>query len=93
MSSLRTIFIYYVIIINVVAYAMMWYDKRMAIKKQHRVSEKQLFVLALCLGALGIYAGMKAPIYHKAAKPLFKFGIPLLIILNGVVVCLVFRRF
>ena len=92
MSPLRTIFIYYVIIINVLAYVMMWYDKRKAIKKQRRIPEKQLFTLAFFMGALGIYAGMKAPIYHKVAKPLFKFGIPLVIILNVFVVYLVLRN-
>lgn len=92
MPSLQTIFIYYLMIINVVAYVMMWYDKRKAIKKSYRISEKQLFALAFFMGALGIYAGMKSPIYHKTAKPLFKIGIPLLIILNGVLGYLVLMK-
>jgi uncharacterized membrane protein YsdA (DUF1294 family) len=71
---------------------MMWYDKGQAIKKRHRVSEKQLFVVALMMGALGIYAGMKVPLYHKAAKSLFKIGIPVVFILNVLVVYLVLRK-
>ena len=37
---------------------------------------------------VGIYLGMKAPIYHKAAKGKFRWGIPLLIVLN--VICVMF---
>ena len=85
-------FLYYFIIINVIAYLAMWYDKYHAIKKRQRISENKLFLLALLLGSIGIFAGMKAPIYHKAAKPLFKFGIPILIVLNVVVVYFVFRK-
>lgn len=92
MLSFQTIIMYYVIIINVIAYATMWYDKAQAKKKRHRVSEKQLFALALFMGALGIYAGMKMPLYHKAAKPLFKIGIPLVLISNVFVVYLVLRK-
>ena len=86
MLSFQAISMYYVIFINVIAYATMWYDKVQAVKKRHRVSEKQLFALALFMGALGIYAGMKTPLYHKAAKPLFKIGIPLVFISNVFVV-------
>ena len=86
MLSHQRIFIYYVIIINVIAYIVMWYDKYQAVKKRQRISENKLILLALLLGSIGIFAGMKAPIYHKASKSLFKIGIPLLIVLNVIVV-------
>jgi uncharacterized membrane protein YsdA (DUF1294 family) len=63
----------------------MWYDKYQAKHKGQRISENTLFFIAFIFGALGIYLGMKAPIYHKAAKAKFKWGIPLLIFLN--VIC------
>lgn len=86
MKLIENVFFAYVITINCIAYAFMWYDKHQAKKKGKRVSENKLFVIAFLFGALGIYLGMKAPIYHKAAKPKFKWGIPLMIILN--VVCI-----
>lgn len=92
MLSQQRLFIYYVITINVIAYVVMWYDKYQAINKRQRISENKLMLLALFFGSIGIFAGMKAPVYHKAAKPLFKIGVPLLIILNGVVVYFVFRK-
>jgi uncharacterized membrane protein YsdA (DUF1294 family) len=92
MLSHQRLFIYYVIIINVIAYVVMWYDKYQAIKKRQRISENKLLLLALLLGSIGIFAGMKAPIYHKAAKPLFKIGVPLFIVLNVAVAFFVFRK-
>jgi len=85
MKLLQNIFYAYVIAINCFAYALMWYDKNQSKKKGNRISENKLFFIAFICGAIGIYLGTKAPIYHKAAKAKFKWGIPLLIILN--VVC------
>ena len=90
MSTYQKIFIGYVIIINSIAYLMMLFDKYQSKKKGQRISENNLFLLAFLLGAIGIYLGMKAPIYHKAAKSKFKIGIPVLIVLNSVVVGLVY---
>lgn len=78
----QNVFIGYILIINVMAYVMMWIDKTRAIKKKERISENSLFMMALFLGAIGIYGGMKTPIYHKAAKLKFRLGIPVLIVLN-----------
>lgn len=77
-----------IIIINLIAYVIMWFDKYQSKKKGNRISENKLFLLAFLLGAPGIYLGMKYPIYHKAAKSSFKIGIPILIIVN--VVCFYF---
>ena len=83
---IKNAFIIYIILINLIAYIIMCFDKYQSKKKGSRIPEHSLFFIALLLGALGIYLGMKAPIYHKAAKSTFKIGIPLLIILN--VVCI-----
>ena len=69
----------------------MWFDKNQSKKNGRRVPENKLFFIAFILGAIGIYLGMKAPIYHKAAKTKFKWGIPLLIVLNIVCIYICFR--
>lgn len=66
--------------VNLLSYMLMWKDKRAARKGAWRVSEKYFFILALAGGSPGIYAAMKAPIYHKTTKPAFQFGIPLLMV-------------
>ena len=86
MIMIKNALIIYIILINLIAYIIMCFDKYQSKKKGNRISENKLFFIAFILGALGIYLGMKAPIYHKAAKTTFKIGIPLLIILN--VVCI-----
>jgi uncharacterized membrane protein YsdA (DUF1294 family) len=69
----------------------MWYDKYQSKQRGKRVSENKLFFIAVLLGAVGIYFGMKYPMYHKAAKTKFKIGIPLLILLNTICVYLIYR--
>lgn len=75
----------YLIIISIIGYAIMWFDKIQSKNKGNRIPENTLFLIALIGGALGIYLGMKAQIYHKASKAKFRIGIPLLIIFNVVV--------
>lgn len=69
----------------------MWYDKFQSKKKGNRISEKNLFVLAFALGAIGIYLGMKSPIYHKASKKAFKIGVPLLIMINTTFIYIIYK--
>ncbi len=76
--------------INLLSYSVMWFDKNQAIKKKYRVPEKSLFLLALCFGALGIYLGMKVPLFHKASKLKFKILIPISIVLNAMCIYLLF---
>jgi len=86
--TINKIVIIYILMINLIAYLVMWFDKYQSKKKGNRISENNLFFMAFLLGAVGIYSGMKYPVYHKAAKSKFKFGIPLLVIVN--VICVYF---
>ena len=88
MNLLQNIFYAYIIAINSYEYALMWFDKSRSIKKGKRISENRLFFVAFVFGAIGVFLGMQAPIYHKAAKAKFKWGIPFLIVLN--IVCFYF---
>jgi len=92
MTISQKIVISYLIGVNILAYIIMWHDKLQAKKKESRVPERNLFIVAFALGAVGIYLGMKAPIYHKAAKSSFKIGIPMLIILNVICVYVWFYK-
>lgn len=70
------------IIINLMSFTIMALDKRRSIEGGRRMPEKNLLLLALLLGAPGIYLGML--IYrHKTQKPAFKIGVPLLILANA----------
>lgn len=74
-------FIFYFVIINVISFFTMWYDKRLAQRHDWRISEKALFILALLLGGIGIYAGMYR-FRHKTKHTKFTIGIPITIVIN-----------
>ena len=75
------IFIGILVIMNLIGYMRMWSDKRRAIKKQYRISEKTLFTIALLGGSLGSILGMNQ-FRHKTKHWYFKYGMPLILIMQ-----------
>ncbi len=67
----------YYLLMSVVGTLAMMVDKKKAVKKQWRVSEKILMGIAALGGAVGIVVGMIL-FRHKTNKPLFYIGAPLL---------------
>ncbi len=89
--SRTELFIICVVAINSIAYLYMIVDKLLSKSKGRRIPEHTLFLIAFLLGAVGIFLGMQLPVRHKSAKAKFKWGIPLLVAVNGVVVWFVLR--
>ncbi len=73
--------IIYLCLVNVIAYLLMWIDKKKAIKHRRRIAEKTLFALAWIGGSFGIWIGMII-FHHKIRKWNFKLGIPILLFLQ-----------
>lgn len=69
------------IIINIIGYILMGYDKHLAINKKYRISENTLFLIAFFLGSIGIYLGMYI-FRHKTKHLSFKFLIPICFLIN-----------
>ena len=63
--------ILYLIIINIVSFSAMWWDKRKAVQREWRVSEVTLYVLGIIGGAVGIFGGMYK-LRHKTKKRSFQ---------------------
>ena len=61
----------YLLIVNLVAFVGMWWDKRKARQQDWRVSEGALYILAFIGGAIGIIAGMYK-FRHKTQKRSFQ---------------------
>lgn len=74
----------YFIVANIFGFLIMFVDKKLAVKRKRRISEANLFMTGICGGALGVWASMYAN-RHKTKKNKFKFGIPLLVIMNMVI--------
>ena len=66
---------------NFVVFLIYGIDKYRAVKNKWRISEKALIACALLMGGIGAKSGMEA-FRHKTKKPLFKYGVPVIIALN-----------
>ncbi len=71
--------LYYLILINVIAFIVFGADKRRAIRRRWRIPERTLFLLAVLGGSAGCIVGM-AFFRHKIRKKAFVFGIPAILL-------------
>lgn len=71
--------IIYLLVINIVNFWLMCYDKHEAKIGEWRISEKTLFVITLLGGSIGGILGMYV-FHHKTKKWYFKFGYPIILI-------------
>ena len=75
----------YILIINVITFLMMWFDKHEAKIGDWRVPERTLFLLVLLGGRIGGIAGMYV-FRHKTRKWYFKIGFPAILIMQIILV-------
>ena len=55
----------------------MYMDKQRAKKRKWRISERNLWVVSFCFGAIGTTVGMII-FRHKSKHPAFSLGLPIL---------------
>ena len=79
MSPWIKVFLVYLVLINVVAFASMGIDKYKAKHKKWRIQEKTLFFLAIIGGSVGALYGMHL-FRHKTKHKSFMFGMPAILI-------------
>ena len=79
--NLPLIIISYLIIMNLIGFALMGIDKQKARKKAWRIPEATLFLFALCGGSIGSIIGMYA-FRHKTKHWYFVVGMPLILVLQ-----------
>lgn len=80
----------YLLVINVVLFLLMAYDKHEAKIGQWRVSEKALFGFALFGGSLGGILGMYT-FHHKTKKWYFKYGFPIILVCQIISLIILYR--
>lgn len=71
----------YIVLINIIGFLVIYIDKNKAKKGSYRISEKTIFIIAVVLGAIGIYIGMYK-FRHKTKHTSFTVGIPVCIVIN-----------
>ena len=82
---LAKVIILYFVVINILGLGAMFLDKRRAIKKRWRISEKTLFLFAILGGGIGCFAGMYI-FRHKTQHLKFVIGMPVIIFLEMIIV-------
>ena len=75
--------------VNLVAFIMMWSDKRRARKGKRRIPEATLFSVAGLGGSIGAIAGMYA-FRHKTKHKSFVYGMPAILAAQIAVIALFF---
>ena len=73
--------LYYLLAVNALTCLLYGIDKNKAKKNQWRISEATLLMMAAIGGGLGACAGMRLW-HHKTMHKKFKYGIPIIIILQ-----------
>ena len=76
---------YYLFAINIVSFFLYGIDKYKAKKNKWRISEATLLMIAIIGGSIGALVGMRLW-HHKTMHKKFKYGIPVIMIMQ---VCLV----
>lgn len=77
----------YMLLMNFATFCVMGVDKQYAKRKDRRIPEKRIFLLALIGGAAGVWLGMRVW-RHKTLHASFTVGIPLLFAVNVICVWL-----
>ena len=72
---------YYLLAINIVSFFLYGIDKYKAKKNKWRISEATLLMIAVIGGSIGAWVGMRLW-HHKTMHKKFKYGIPLIIIMQ-----------
>lgn len=83
----RQLILIYLIAINVVTFFLYGIDKWKAKRSKWRISEATLLGLAVIGGSIGAWLGMKVW-HHKTMHKKFKYGLPLILIIQIAIVFL-----
>jgi uncharacterized membrane protein YsdA (DUF1294 family) len=84
MNAISLLILYFVII-NLISFIVMGLDKHKAQKRQWRIPESTLFVLALIGGSIGSILGMRI-FHHKTRHWYFVYGMPAILIVQIILV-------
>lgn len=79
--NVHLIIIYYLLVINAVAFIVYGIDKLKARKGRWRIPEVTLLLLALVGGSVGSWLGMKVW-HHKTMHRKFQYGLPTILLLQ-----------
>jgi uncharacterized membrane protein YsdA (DUF1294 family) len=80
----------YLLVVNLLTYAVYWLDKSRARSGGRRISERELLLWALAGGSVGALMAMRR-FRHKTRKPSFRIALFGVILVQAAAIWLVFR--
>ena len=78
---MMNIILYYLLAVNIATFLLYGIDKYKAKKSKWRISEVTLLTMAAIGGSIGAWAAMRLW-HHKTMHKKFKYGIPVMIIMQ-----------
>ncbi len=89
MSTGLKIALIFMLLMSIVGFCAMGIDKKKAKANAWRIPEKTLFGIAFMGGGAGVWLGMET-FRHKTKHWYFKYGVPVIAMLEFIAVCYVF---
>ncbi len=74
----------YIVVMNIIGFAIMGIDKSKAKRGEWRIPEKTLFLIAILGGSIGSILGMKQ-FRHKTKHRTFTIGMPAILIVQVII--------
>lgn len=90
--KLYEIVLWYLLMINLFTMYTFFLDKSKAKNKKWRIKERTLFLLSVFGGSIGAILGMKL-FKHKTKHWYFKYGIPIILMMQVILVIYLFIKF
>ena len=90
--EMMNIILYYLLAVNIATFLLYGIDKYKAKKGKWRISEATLLTMAAIGGSIGAWAGMRLW-HHKTMHKKFKYGIPVIIIMQIALVVYLLTNF
>lgn len=78
----------YLLLINMYTFYLVYLDKQRAKRRKWRIPEKNFFILSILGGSYGTLISMNI-FRHKTKHWYFKYGIPLIVFMQIVIMCCV----
>ncbi len=76
--------ILFILVINLISFCIMGWDKKCAINNNYRISEKEIFIISILGGSIGTLIGMII-FHHKTQKKKFQLGIPVILVIQIII--------
>ena len=90
--EMMNIILYYLLAVNIATFLLYGIDKYKAKKSKWRISEVTLLTMAAIGGSIGAWAAMRLW-HHKTMHKQFKYGIPVIIIMQIALVAYLHTNF